>query len=68
MGLGRGTAMYLGASPGESAPLSSPAARRGPVAATEPGTARHSLAGPATAFLCALLCMYLNSPVEQGLP
>lgn len=38
------------------------------MAATEPGTARHSLAGPATAFLCALLCMYLNSPVEQGLP
>lgn len=56
MGLGRGTAVSLGASPGESAPLSSPAARRGPVAATEPGTARHSLARSRHCiFACAAL-------------
>lgn len=60
--------MSLGASPGSPLPL---AARRlggvlwPPQSPAQPGTVWH---GPATAFLCALLCMYLNSPVEQGLP
>lgn len=52
--------------PGASAaPLSSPAARRGSVAAAEPGAVRR---GPATALSCALLCICLNPPVEQELP